>query len=272
MRSARACSASARSAETASSAPGRLRVWSISRAVPARFRWSGARSLPSSSPSGSGPPRPCSSGPVTPMRSCSPHGACGSRLPPLSAIVVWRSRRSQSAPFRPRGVPRWRWIAMLAGAGGFFVSGAATTFAALGLTRLLDVTLIGSLQPILIIAFAVAFLGEHVARTHLVRAVVAIAGTATVAAAASGSGSWSLAGDVVAVREPGPQLGLVPLWARPAHELRRRPVRVHAGHALRGRVAPHAGRAGRPRRTRAQLAVGCSSRGARPFRGRPRTC
>ena len=31
-----------------------------------------------------------------------------------------------------------------------------------GLTRLLDVTLIGSLQPVLIIAFAVAFLGEHV--------------------------------------------------------------------------------------------------------------
>src|SRR5438876_241754 len=83
---------------------------------------------------------------------------------PLAAIVSWRSRRSDSAPFWPDDVPPSRWIALLVGAGAFFVSGAATAFAALGLTRLLDVTLIGSLQPILIIGFAVAFLGEHVAR------------------------------------------------------------------------------------------------------------
>jgi drug/metabolite transporter (DMT)-like permease len=120
-------------------------------------------------------------------------------LPPLAAIVAWRSRRTDSAPFRPGDVSRLRWIALLVGAGAFFVSGAATAFAALGLTRLLDVTLIGSLQPILIIAFAVAFLGEHVARTHLIRAGVAIAGTIIVAVAASGGGSWSFSGDIVAV-------------------------------------------------------------------------
>jgi drug/metabolite transporter (DMT)-like permease len=120
-------------------------------------------------------------------------------LPPLAAIVAWRSRRTDSAPFRPGDVSPLRWIALLVGAGAFFVSGAATAFAALGLTRLLDVTLIGSLQPILIIGFAVAFLGEHVARTHLIRAAVAIAGTIMVAVAASGGGSWSFSGDVVAV-------------------------------------------------------------------------
>src|SRR5260221_2381729 len=120
-------------------------------------------------------------------------------LPPLAVIVSWRSRRGDSAPFWPDDVPPLRWIALLIGAGAFFVSGAATAFAALGLTRLLDVTLIGSLQPVLIIAFAVAFLGEHVARTHLLRAAVAIAGTIIVAVAASGGGSWSLSGDVVAV-------------------------------------------------------------------------
>jgi drug/metabolite transporter (DMT)-like permease len=120
-------------------------------------------------------------------------------LPPLAAIVSWRSRHRDSAPFWPEDVPALRWIALLVGAGAFFVSGAATAFAALGLTRLLDVTLIGSLQPVLIIAFAVAFLGEHVARTHLLRAAVAIAGTIVVAAAASSGGSWSLSGDIVAV-------------------------------------------------------------------------
>ncbi len=120
-------------------------------------------------------------------------------LPPLLAVVAWRSGRTDSAPFWPEDVPRLRWLALLLGAGAFFIAGAATTFAALGLTRLLDVTLIGSLQPILIIGFAVAFLGEHVARTHLIRAAVAIAGTIMVAAAASGSGTWSLWGDVLAV-------------------------------------------------------------------------
>jgi len=120
-------------------------------------------------------------------------------LPPLAVIVAWRSRRTDSAPFWPEDVSPVRWTVLLVGAGAFFVSGAATAFAALGLTRLLDVTLIGSLQPILIIGFAVAFLGEHVARTHLLRAAIAIAGTIVVAVTASSGGSWSLSGDVVAV-------------------------------------------------------------------------
>src|SRR5439155_25733535 len=53
-------------------------------------------------------------------------------LPPLAAIVAWRSRRSDSAPFWPHDVSALRWIALLVGAGAFFVSGVATAFAALG--------------------------------------------------------------------------------------------------------------------------------------------
>lgn len=120
-------------------------------------------------------------------------------LPPLFAVVAWRSARTDSAPFWPEDVSRVRWLGLLVGAGGFFIAAATTAFAAVGMTRLLDVTLIGSLQPILIIGFAVAFLGERVARTHLWRAAVAIAGTILVAVSASGTGSWSLAGDVMAV-------------------------------------------------------------------------
>ncbi len=120
-------------------------------------------------------------------------------LPPLALIVIWRSRGPQGVALRPPDVSRGRWIGLMFGAGAFFVSGAATAFAALGLTRLLDVTLISALQPVLIIAFAVAFLGERVHRSHLTRAAVAIGGTIVVAAAASRNGSWSLAGDVVAV-------------------------------------------------------------------------
>ena len=120
-------------------------------------------------------------------------------LPPLALIVFVRSRRTPGPTWRPPDVPPRRWVALMFGAGAFFVSSAATAFAALGMTRLLDVTLIGALDPVLIIAFAVAFLGEPFNRRHTIPAAVAILGTVIVTSAASGSGTWSLAGDVVAV-------------------------------------------------------------------------
>jgi drug/metabolite transporter (DMT)-like permease len=120
-------------------------------------------------------------------------------LPPLTLAVALRSRNRPQAALFPEGVSRTRWTLLMFGAGAFFVSGATTAFAAIGMTRLLDVTLIGSLQPIIIVAFAVAFLNETVARSNLIRAGVAIVGTFIVAGAASSSGSWSLAGDLVAV-------------------------------------------------------------------------
>jgi len=120
-------------------------------------------------------------------------------LPPLLVIVMFRARRGHATSFRPPEVSTPRWLLLLLGAGFFFVSGAATAFIAFGLTRLLDVTLIGALQPVLIIAFAVAFLGETVPAGHLVRAAFAIGGTIFVALVASSSGTWSLRGDLVAV-------------------------------------------------------------------------
>jgi drug/metabolite transporter (DMT)-like permease len=120
-------------------------------------------------------------------------------LPPLAVAVALRGRSQGKPILFPPDVPRVRWVVLMLGAGAFFVSGASSAFAALGMTRLLDVTLIGSLQPLLIIAFAVAFLGERLVPGLLTRAVVAIIGTIIVAVAASGSGSWSLAGDLVAV-------------------------------------------------------------------------
>jgi drug/metabolite transporter (DMT)-like permease len=115
-------------------------------------------------------------------------------LPPLACIVYMRR-----IPLVPPDVSRLRWTGLMFGAGAFFASAVVTTFAAFGLTRLLDVTLIGALQPILIIAFAVAFLHEHVERGHVLRAAIAIGGTIVVAVAASSGGTWSLGGDLVAV-------------------------------------------------------------------------
>ena len=120
-------------------------------------------------------------------------------LPPLFVIVALRKRHNPDLVLRPEGVSRLRWTALVTGAGAMFAAGAASAFAALGLTRILDVTLIAALQPVVIIGLAVMFLGERVDRGTVVRAAVAVLGTALVALAASTSGDWSLAGELMAV-------------------------------------------------------------------------
>jgi drug/metabolite transporter (DMT)-like permease len=120
-------------------------------------------------------------------------------LPPLAAIVAWRKRTDPEVQLWPDDMTPRRWVLLLAGGGAFFGGGAATAFAAIDLTRLLDVTLITSLQPVIVIGFAVVALHEVVARSQFAIAAVAVAGTILVSIAASGSGTWSLAGDVVAV-------------------------------------------------------------------------
>jgi drug/metabolite transporter (DMT)-like permease len=120
-------------------------------------------------------------------------------LPPLAAVLWWRTRRGAGVMLRAPGVTRVRWVLIVFGAGAFFASGAATAFAAIDKTRLLDVTLIGALQPVVIIVIAVLFLGEHANRTHLMLAFVAVAATVLVASSTSGSGTWSVAGEVLAV-------------------------------------------------------------------------
>lgn len=119
---------------------------------------------------------------------------------PLGVIVGIRSRGVGARTFKPTDVTTGRWILLLFGAGAFFVSGAATAFAALQMTTLLNVTLIGALGPVIIIGFAVVFLGETVHQRLIVQGTVAILATLVVALAAAGSGgTWSLAGDIVAI-------------------------------------------------------------------------
>jgi drug/metabolite transporter (DMT)-like permease len=121
-------------------------------------------------------------------------------LPPLTAIVWWRRRTDPEVQLWPRQMSARRWLLLLGGGGAFFAGGAATAFAAIDMTTLLDVTLITSLQPVIVIAFAVAVLRERVAGTQFALGAVAVAGTILVSVAASGSGgTWSLAGDVVAI-------------------------------------------------------------------------
>jgi drug/metabolite transporter (DMT)-like permease len=121
-------------------------------------------------------------------------------LPPLALVVIARRRKAGDAVLlRAHGPSRATWLLLVVGAGAFFAAAAGTTFVAIGKTRLLDVTLIGALQPVVIIVVAVMFLGEVVDARHATYAAVAILGTGVVASASSGSGTWSLAGELVAV-------------------------------------------------------------------------
>jgi drug/metabolite transporter (DMT)-like permease len=120
-------------------------------------------------------------------------------LPPLALILYVRTRRGEHVMLRAEGVSRGRWVLLVLGAGAFFASAAGSAFVAIDKTRLLDVTLIGALQPVLIIIVAVLFLGEHVERRHAVYAGIAVAGTILVATSSTGSGTWSLAGELIAV-------------------------------------------------------------------------
>ncbi len=119
-------------------------------------------------------------------------------VPVLGGLVLLRRRRGHRTPGRPAGVSRGRWLLVVVGAGALFVGGVVTTFAAIGRTSLLDVTLIGALQPVLIVGFAVAFLGERARASHLVRGAVAVAGTALVALSGA-SGGAAVSGDLLAL-------------------------------------------------------------------------
>jgi drug/metabolite transporter (DMT)-like permease len=120
-------------------------------------------------------------------------------LPVLGLVVSVRRRRGEQIMLRAAGVSRRQSTLLVVGAGAFFAAGAASAFVAIEKTRLLDVTLISALQPVIIIVVAVLFLGERVAARHVGYAGVAIAGTAIVAVASSGRGAWSLSGELIAV-------------------------------------------------------------------------
>ena len=120
-------------------------------------------------------------------------------LPPLAVILAVRARGGHAIEIRPPGVSPRRWALVVLGAGAFFATAAGSAFIAIDKTRLLDVTLIGALQPVVIIVVAVIFLGERLQRSHVVCSAIAVAGTALVAMSASGSGSWSLAGELIAI-------------------------------------------------------------------------
>ena len=148
-------------------------------------------------------------------------------LPPLAVGAYLRARHHPERRLVPPGVDRGHWLLVMFGAGAFFVGGASTAFAALGMTRLLDVTLIGALSPIIVIAFAVAFLGEHVHRGLIVRAAIAIVGHDHRRGCGVERRFVERGGRRDGDSQPRVELRLVSLRTHRAHPLRDRSDRVH---------------------------------------------
>jgi drug/metabolite transporter (DMT)-like permease len=116
---------------------------------------------------------------------------------PLGILRRMRRHRGDQVAFWAPGVTRTRWALLLGGASVLFVAGMVTGFSAIDDTNLLSATLIGSLQPILIVGFAVLFLGEHAKWSLVARGAVAVTGTVLVALSGS-AGSGRITGDLFA--------------------------------------------------------------------------
>lgn len=96
---------------------------------------------------------------------------------------------------------RLTWVALRRSAlGGLFLgSDVVLFFSSLKLTSVADVTLIGALQPALVLLVAGPWFGERVGIREVGWTLAAVAGTAVVIAGAAGTPAWSLLGDLLAV-------------------------------------------------------------------------
>jgi probable blue pigment (indigoidine) exporter len=83
--------------------------------------------------------------------------------------------------------------------GLFFVADLVLFFSALQATSVANATVIGALQPVLLLAVAPRLFGERTQLTDLLWGVVAIAGAAVVVVGGDAGGARSLWGDVLAV-------------------------------------------------------------------------
>ncbi len=130
-------------------------------------------------------------------------------LPVLGLILAVRSRR-RSAPLivLAPGVTPVRWLLTIVGAGAVFTASAVLGFGAVNRTALLDNAIISSLQPILVVAAAVLFLGEASDHSNWVRAGAAVVGTILVVTANAAGAHHDAIGIAMAVAA----LGLNVIW------------------------------------------------------------
>lgn len=112
------------------------------------------------------------------------------------------------------------WLAASVIGGGLFALHQVFFFSALKLTTVASVSLIGALQPPLVLLVASRWFGERTARAAIGWSVVALAGTALVIVGGAGLPGWSPLGDALSIAN---------LFAFTAYFLASKRIRARAG-------------------------------------------
>lgn len=97
-----------------------------------------------------------------------------------------------------RGMTR-EWLAACLVGGGFFGLHQILFFNSLTLTSVANVTIVGALQPALVLLLAGRIFSEKATLAAIVWSVVAVGGTALVVVGSAGTPAWSPLGDALAV-------------------------------------------------------------------------
>ena len=106
-------------------------------------------------------------------------------------LIVWMSVRG--TPFRLRIIRDSMWGGIALGAD------IALFFSAVKLTSIVNATIIGSMQPIVVGVIAAKFFGEKIGLRNVAWSAVALAGTVVVVAAGADDGTTDLRGDLLAL-------------------------------------------------------------------------
>ncbi len=107
------------------------------------------------------------------------------------AIITWMQMRG--TPFRLRIIRASMWGGIALGAD------IALFFSAVKLTSIVNATIIGSMQPIVVGVIAARFFGERIGLRNVAWSVVALAGTVVVVAAGADDGTSDVRGDLLAL-------------------------------------------------------------------------
>jgi drug/metabolite transporter (DMT)-like permease len=108
-----------------------------------------------------------------------------------AVLVVWM--RARGAPFRLRVIRDSMWGGLALGAD------IALFFSAVKLTSIVNATIIGSMQPIVVGVIAARFFGEKIGLRNVAWSLVALAGTVVVVAASASDDTSDIRGDLLAL-------------------------------------------------------------------------
>ncbi|MBT5757365.1 MAG: DMT family transporter [Acidimicrobiaceae bacterium] len=106
-------------------------------------------------------------------------------------ISIWRATRRQYLS--------WDAFKKSIPGGLLLAADVAFFFTAIKLTTVVNATIIGALQPLILTAYGVRFLGERLRRADMILGLVALAGVVVIVLAGSNSGDANIWGDLAAV-------------------------------------------------------------------------